>query len=290
VFSDDFSDVAIAINSITLSGDGIDEFVVDTFTVSGSEEAQISVLILDGGSGSVVDVVNDIEVPAGTYNRLVIDIAADDPNLSYVQDAVNDMQWPISSDSNPLSTDGISLAGGADENYTLRVELAQALQFRDTTQDYLLDDTAISIINNVSAAQITGQVDATLFDQATDCNDKEEPNAGNRVYLYAGLDLDETLLADFFTTASSTTPATGAIAPLAVSTVTESRAAGWEYSFDFIPQGSYTLAFTCKGSGDDPVEYDALSIPLPATILRELAASSTTNSCNLSENTDCTSP
>tara|TARA_R110001599_G_C12268908_1_gene661154 strand:+ start:628 stop:1356 length:729 start_codon:yes stop_codon:yes gene_type:complete len=66
-------------------------------------------------------------------------------------------------------------------------------------------------------------------------------------------------------TAASDSDPGDATAPFAVATLVANSLTGiWEYAFGFLPAGDYTLAFACDTSDDDAINYDALTIPLPA--------------------------
>jgi len=112
---------------------------------------------------------------------------------------------------------------------------------------------------------------------------------GNRVYLYEGINLDATQLADVFTQNSSTSAPDDAIAPFAVATLVRNSLTGsWEYAFGFIPPEDYTLAFACDTAGDDSVDYDGLTVPLPTDQTYEITLLEGEEAvCDLAEDGSC---
>ncbi len=136
---------------------------------------------------------------------------------------------------------------------------------------------------------MSGLVDSNLFDTVAPCNEKTDPLAGNRIYLYKGFDTATDSLADVFTTASTVAPPSKAIAPFAVGTLLENQLTGnWEYAFGYLPAGDYTLAFACDAEDDDAVEYNGLLIPLPEGQRYKITLTESKKSvCNLAEGASC---
>ena len=128
-----------------------------------------------------------------------------------------------------------------------------------------------------------------MFDAVAPCNEKSDPQTGNRIYLYKGVDLAASNLADVFTSASTETIPSNAIAPFAVASLVEDSFTGnWEYSVGYVPAGDYTLAFACNTADDDSVNFDDLVIPLPSNELREFSLSEGEKVvCDLEANGSC---
>ena len=186
-----------------------------------------------------------------------------DVNRSYVLE-LDDTIKPVNLAEGSLSLPGVTLNSG-DGRITVTFGLAQALQLRESRDDYLLTSTGIRVQDNALSASLTGRVDSALFDGEPTCAEKADPESGNRIYLYSGRSLDSNLLGDVFTSNSGNEVPEGTVAPFAVATLTEDSLTGnWQYAMGFLPAGDYTLAFSCNAEGDDAVDYDAIEVPLPA--------------------------
>lgn len=257
---EDLSEVVIEIDTITLKRSSGD-VVIDTFTIDSVEVDTFQVDLLAYRGVSRLVVLEDYELETGTYSGIELGIIDGDINSSYVLESSSGSAYQLDAVSD-FSLSGFTLDSGQQE-YVIEFGLAQALS-QPGSDSYQISTTGVRVQNVDTAAELSGQVDSSLFDTTSPCDEKTDPESGNRVYLYAAQDLDEQVLADVFTAASDSDPG-DATAPFAVATLLENALTGsWEYAFGFLPAGDYTLAFACDTSGDDAINYDALTIPLPA--------------------------
>ncbi len=287
---EDLKQVMIEVNSITLRRSGVEDVVISTFTIPELDLVDASsfqVNLLDYQGVKQLPVIEGLELAAGSYSEVSIAILTGSVNRSYVQ-LEDDTLRPISVTGGVLSLPGIELASGA-QTFTVEFGLAQALQYQDGNDTYLLTRTGVRIENNTSAARLSGTVQNSLFDTVSPCSQKPDPEKGNRVYLYSGLNLLRENLADVFTPQSTTSIPENAVAPFAVASMAEDSLTGnWSYSFGFIPAGSYTIAFSCNTAADNAVNYDGLAIPLPIGQKYDITLSEGENgSCNLAEGASC---
>jgi len=287
---EDLKKVIVKVDSITFRRSGAENVVIDTFTVpeQGLVDApSFQVDLLKYNGVKQLKVIEALELASGTYSEVSLAIIADGINSSYVQEA-NDSLKPITVSGGKLTLPGVLLSSG-NQAFTVEFSLAQALQFRSATDNYLLAATGIRIENNLTGATLSGQVDSALFDTVSPCNEKNPPTSGNRIYLYNGTDLAPERLADVFTIASVTKAPANALAPFAVASLIEDPDTGnWEYAFGYLPAGDYTLAFACDTADDDAVEYNGLRIPLPENQVYKIKLSQAKKSiCNLSAGASC---
>ncbi len=288
---EDLKAVVIEVTRITLQRSVADNVVVETFSIPelGLVDAEsFQVDLLDYRGLNRLQVISDLELDTGSYSAIAIAINGGDINASYVQQS-DDTLIPVSVADGQLSLPGVALSG-ATEDFTVEFELALALRERPDLDDYRLDETGLRVEDTDASASITGRVDNSLFDTETDCASKQDPERGNRLYLYSGIGLDETLLADVFrSTDSVTTVPDDAIAPFAVAVPVENALTGnWEYAFGHLPEGDYTLAFSCNSDNDDAVDYDGIAVPLPAAQLYEISLSpSEQATCDLEDSGSC---
>ena len=287
---EDLKQVVIEVNTITLRRSGLEDVVIDTFTIPelnlvNATTFQVDLLKYRGIKQLLV--IEDRELVTGTYSGVSIAILTGDVNKSYVQED-DDSLKEISVTGGVLSAPGMLLSSG-QQAFTVEFGLAQALQYQESTGTYLLTNTGVRTEDNQSAARLSGTVDDSLFNTVSPCNAKTDPEKGNRVYLYKGLNLRNENLADVFTTQSQTSIPANAIAPFAVASMAEDSLTGiWNYAFGYIPAGSYTIAFACNTEADDAVDYNGLTIPLPTGQKYEVTLSEgELTTCNLAEGASC---
>ena len=262
---EELKQVVIEVDTITLRRTTGEDVVVDTFTIDDLDLTAVDTFQVDllqyRGLNQVL-VIDELELESGSYSSISIGVLGGDVNRSYVQGS-DDILRPIAITGDALSLPGVVLAPG-NQLYTAVFSLAQALQYRAATDDYLLTTTGIRVMDNAVAASLSGRVDTALFDSVTPCDEKADPESGNRVYLYQGTGLSAAALADVHTDDSGPAVPDDALAPYAVAALARDVLTGrWQYAFGFLADGDYTLAFACDAAEDDPVDYDAIAIPLP---------------------------
>jgi len=277
----------IEVDSIAFIRSGADNVVIDTFTIpeqglTDADTFQIDLLAYRGANQLIV--LENLALDTGFYNEILIEILGDDINRSYAQEA-DDSLREVTVTNGVLSLPGISLSAGT-QVFTVEFALAQALLYQSSPGRYLLTASGIRIEHNVTAARLSGSVDRHLFNTVSPCSEKNDPEEGNRVYLYQGTGLEDRQLADVYTSASSVIPPDNAAAPFAVASLVENTFTGsWEYAFGFLPAGDYTLAFSCNTADDNAVAFDNLTIALPEEQLYEITLSESEKAvCNMTDN------
>jgi len=287
---EELKQVVIEVDSITFRRSGAEDIVVDTFTIEeleldNADSFQVDLLLYRGRNQLLV--IDGIELNPGTYSGVLVNVLVDDINRSYVQEA-DDTLKQVSVSQGVLSLPGMALGSGA-QAFTVEFGLAQSLRFQSLADNYLLANDGIRVVNNADAASLSGRVDSTLFDTVSPCDQKDEPELGNRIYLYQGTGLSNAQLADVFTTDSSTDIPAGVQAPFAVAALLQNALTGsWEYAFGYLPAGDYTMAFACDTADDNSVEFDDLVVPLPADQVYEVSlAESEQATCDLNDDADC---
>ena len=257
--------VVIEVDRITLQRNGIEDVVIERFTIDDLGLVDVDsfqVDLLDYQGLNQLPVFEDLELATGSYSGLLISILAGDINLSYVQES-DDSLKPIVVTGGQLSLPGPSLSSG-EQAFTVEFGLAQALQYQPGSDNYRLTTAGVRLVNDATAASLSGRVDSDLFDSVAPCDAKTDPETGNRIYLYDSGPVAVADLADVFTSSSSTTVPPSKRAPYAVASMArDTLTGGWQYSLGYIAAGDYTLAFSCDAADDNPVNYDGISIPLP---------------------------
>ena len=262
---EDLKQVVIEVDSITFRRTGVEDVVVDRFTIpalglTSVDTFQVNLLQYRGRNQLVV--ITDLELESATYSQVQIRVIGSDVNRSYVQQA-DDTLRELTVPGGVLTLPGPGLARG-EQAYTIEFSLAQSLREETPGERYLMTTEGIRLANNATAASLSGRVDSSLFDTVSPCSEKLEPTEGNRLYLYEGRPESARRLGDVYTSNSGTTVPSDVVAPFAVaSLVQNSLTANWEYVFGFLPAGDYTLAFACDTAADDSVNFDDLVIPQP---------------------------
>jgi len=263
---EELKQVVIEVDSITFRRTGAEDVVVDRFTipalgVTDADTFQVDLLQYQGLNQ--LRVIQDLELAAGSYSGLQLRILGSDVNRSFVQES-DDTVKPIRVSGSSLALPGPALGSGS-QRFTVVFSLAQALDYQAGTDDYLLSATGMRVMDNATAASISGRVSRDLFDTVAPCDAKTDPEAGNRVYLYRDTGQATAALADVFTAASTTAPPAAATAPYTVASMAADTLTGsWQYAAGFLAAGNYVMAFACDAADDSPVNYDGITIPLPA--------------------------
>lgn len=287
---EELKQVVIEVDSITFVRNGADDVVVDNFTIEQLDLVDVDsfqIDLLDYRGVNQLVVIDNLDLDRATYSEILISVLDGDINRSYAQEA-DDSLKQINVPAAGLSVPGVQVTGD-EQQFTVEFGLAQSLQFQTADDNYLLATTGIRLEDNETAATLSGRVDTSLFDSEAPCDEKEDPEVGNRIYIYQGIDLGDRQLSDVFTNDSSATIPAGALAPFAVATLTENTLSGiWEYSFGYLPAGDYTMAFACDTQEDDPVDFDDLVVPQPDNQVYELTLDEEERAvCDLDEAADC---
>ncbi len=258
---DEASSVTIGFTQIELVKSNGESITLDVEPSTESNDyEQIDLLDYQGQDSALL--VTQQPIPVGTYKNLILHIS-NEANVNFVVD--NEGTQELKQPSNKLKLGSFEVTADATQQFTIEFDLRQSLVMRGnngSTNGYILKPHGVTIMNNSEAASLAGVVDPTWFDD-TNCSE----SVGNFVYLYQGDAGDKTLvdLIDEIDSEFNTGDALPAsyIAPYASAGVNEQG----QYEFGYLPSGNYTLAFSCNVTSDDPIQYDALSIPSPANLV-----------------------
>jgi hypothetical protein len=196
---------------------------------------RLDLLPLQGGRSAVL--VNDVVLPAGRYEwiRLVVDNV---PNVrdSYVMmnGAECEMTVPSGAESGLKMNRGFTLPAGGSVALTVDFDLRKSLHappgqrsmMEQCTQGYLLRPT-LRLVQDSEVGAIAGTVDPLLFKDVTGCVPM--------VYVFS----------DGTNPAGSTTP-DDQDSNEPNPTVMAKPDANGAYKATFLPQGNYTVAYSCS--------------------------------------------
>lgn len=258
--------IVVEVDSITLRRADSEDVVIETFTIDQLnlvESPSFQIDLLSYRGIQQLEVLEDLEITAGSYSEVLLTIIDGDINNSFVEDA-NGVMAVLNGSSSQLSLPGFRVSSG-NELLTIEFNLGLALQFVSSDSGYLLGVGGARIVDNDVDSSIFGSVESSLFDTVSPCDSKTDPLLGNLVYLYTGNNLSANVLADVYTSDSSADIDSDAVAPYSVTALVANNLTGaYEYAFGFLPEGDYTLAFSCNALNDNSVEFDGITIPLPS--------------------------
>jgi hypothetical protein len=215
------------------------------FDFGADNERDIDLLQLQGEASAYLIV--DETVPAGRYPwaRLLVE-AEKDVHDSYIEKngAMYPLYIPSGARSGLKLVSGFVVPAGGSADFVIDWNLAQAIH-APTGQDqnhYLRP--ALRITDRAESGVIRGTVAPELIDE----NAPADCAGGNRVYLFAKPDAQETPVDDLD---METDDGRAEVLTTASVEYSADRNA-WEWVFGFVAPGSYTVAFTCSATADDP--------------------------------------
>ena len=217
-------------------------------------------LALQGAKSTVI--LPTTEVPAGRYNWIRLYVQSGDGNTYVIDDNGGEFPLYVPGQQNNQNRErhvqlvsGFAVPVDGEVNFTLDVDLRRAIT-KPTNKDYYLLRPAIRIVDNSKVGIIEGTISDSLIDDET-CTSVMEGDTvqGNAVYLYTGRDAQtgDVFVDDQGAAIDSDNP---------VTTATVNYNSGndaYEYQIGFVPEGDYTLAFTCQSLDDMPDTDDNLT-------------------------------
>lgn len=288
----ELENVVITVDQIIFRRDGAEDVVVDTFTSdelddgmggdTGIEDADtftIDLLEVQGNDNRLV--LDSVMLPVGEYQDLRLVVLDEDINHSYVKEQGDDTLKDLKVPSDGLKLGAFEVAAQNTQTFVVEFGLQQAMTYNPGPDRYILKPRGVRIVRLEEATSIEGVVDLAELTMNQAC----VGSTASMAYLYAGHDLDASLLGDVFVREDSDplepdmpeqddNVPENIIAPLVASAITEreGEAGTGDYIFSYLDAGEYTVAISCLAAEqlDDPVLYDGLSIPLPAGELVEV--------------------
>lgn len=202
------------------------------------------------------DFFNSIVIPSGTYNwvRLAVNTSGDlDSYIKLDDGSVHELTIPSGKQSGLKINGGFIVAAGSETAMTIDFDLRKSVvkvKASDTT--YHLKPV-LRLVYNDNAGTIIGSIDAALT-TGTDCSD-QDPKTGNAVYVFSGFDAEVDDIDDVLPE-----PITTALMKL------NKKTGLYDYEVGFLPQGNYTVAYTCMADLDNPEVDDAIVFQSTANV------------------------
>ena len=292
---DDAEQVVITIDQLILRpANGGADLVINTFTNSNEGLVNvdtISVDLLEYQGGAKFNILENLQLPAGTYQHVLLIGPFGDINKSYVVEA-NNVIKPLKVPSNELKLGQLVIASEATSpDFTIEFDLRQSMNYKPGPQEYTLKPRGVRIVDDAAAGTINGIVDEAQLDAGEGCDAWQNAEEGAVFYLYSGSPTASSLSDVADPDSANNGIAAGAALPFATAPIYFDAADNrYEFSIGAVPAGNYSLALACNtGLGDDPERADGIAIPNPANALARfsLAAGKTVNCRFDSDSSGC---
>ena len=232
------------VSAINLTVTGVELKPADGPAKAFSFDKPKEVNLLDLQHGDVLGLLNDAEVPAGDYNwlRLMLDTSALSIQVSNTG-GVQPLTVPSGAETGLKVVNGFTVPAGEKVSYALDFDARKSLV--QDARGYKLKPT-LRLVDLEQAHSLSGTVDFSHYQQARTCARTMPANYYGVIYLYEGngATIDD-LGSDHEPVAS---------APVVQDT---SARTGYSYQTAALPEGNYSIAYTC--SVDDPAVNEDLT-------------------------------
>lgn len=206
--------------------------------------------------------LTDEVVASGNYEwiRLHVNATQDDVMDSYMEmndGSMIELYVPSGGQTGLKLVNGFTIAAGGSADFTIDFDLRKSITNPGGMPSAILKP-ALRIVDNTVVGSIEGTIEETLVGQQ--CADATVDDGS--VYVYTGADVTPM---DIQGTSGD---------PLVTALVSFVDGA-YRYELGFLPEGDYTVAYTCAAASDDPATADTLQFVGAATVpvLAEMASS-----------------
>ncbi|MFP4615918.1 MAG: DUF4382 domain-containing protein [Thiohalorhabdus sp.] len=211
---------------------------VDLLTLTGSAREKL----LEG-----------VTVPSGPYNWMRLNVQAEqgvaDSYIRMEDGSEHSLYVPSGAQTGLKLVRGFTVPAGGEADFTVDFDLRKSVHEPGDDGDYYLRP-ALRLVDNAATGHLEGSVTTGYVGESCD-----SPDNGLAVYVYEGSgvtpdDVDGT----------EPDPVTSAMA------VQEEESGDYRYEVGYLAAGSYTVAFTCDASDDDPEADDDIDLRDPADV------------------------
>ncbi|MGX9462566.1 DUF4382 domain-containing protein [Shewanella sp. A14] len=201
-------------------------------------------------------VIDNIDLPVGQYHDVHITVTQGNGNQGcYVEDGQGRHSLLVENGYLPL--EDIEIIANQQREMTLEINVYRGL-LRDQEQ-YQLRHRAMWSVDNTQMGHLIGEVDSQWVADCETDNAALTPLGGqfyHLAYLYPDSVTAIDQMADM-----GTTPPAGLTAPISVSRLMQTADGDWYFAMGYLPEGQYTVGYSCLGHVDDPVADDVSSGP-----------------------------
>ncbi len=251
------SEVNIFVQQVLLRNDAGEDTVIPTLD---DDDQPIKINLLDFQGSAAYQLISDLEVEAGDYNWIRMDIVNGvDTNFEQTSHVVFE-----DASIRPLvvtrkGNDGIGeiqlndfeLNQGNNE-FVVEFDLKKSLVDPKNNQDIKLKPTGVRLENLIASGHIEGSVSGTLIGNCESDNAEMSGEGGvfgHAVYLY-DVDVTSETALDIQETDSDFTPQATA------NLVLNNETGDYDFEFGFVGEGDYNIGYTCLSHLDDPESAD----------------------------------
>lgn len=236
---DEASAVVVYFSAVELTGDnGVTRFEVENET-----GGDVAVNLLDYQGSDFTTLINNKTIVAGEYSQVRLEITEE----SYIE--LDDGTYPLEVPSGELKFDGFTAVEGEEAAYTVEFDLRKSLVDPEGQQKVFLKPRGVRLVANTEVGTISGEIsEQWILEQR--CLVKADTNIGNAVYIYNQTDVALENLGDDATVNGD---ASAEVAPYTTAEVRMNAETGaFEYEAAYLPEGQYTVGFSCLASFDFP--------------------------------------
>ena len=205
----------------------------------------IDLLVLNGGASELI--LDGVTVPAGDYNAIRLSVNAERGVMDSIfvasDGGAHSLYIPSGSQSGLKLNSAFTIGASVRSDFVIDFDLRKSVNNPQGFDDYRLKPS-LKLIENSRSGAIFGTVNQELiFDES--CGNGDNFDMGNSVYIFSG----DVIPVDI--SGADTDPYTTAM-------VTLDAEGDYSYRAAFLPEGTYTVAFTCQGLADDPAQVDVI--------------------------------
>lgn len=215
-----------------------------------SPPKSVDLLVLQ--NGELATLLDDTTVDAGSYEwiRLTLDSTA---GSSYVVDATGQhaLSLPDSAEGGLKVTRAFTLPADGRTDLIIDFVLHKSIITATGQSTDLVLNPVLRLVDKLEAGTIAGAFTSSTF--ASPCNGKAPV-----IYLYTGVNVTPD---DVYNPLGGGADTNTAVDPLLTALTETNSSSQYAYHIAFVPQGTYTVAFTCDA--DDPVVDENLAPAVP---------------------------
>ncbi len=231
--------VTVAFDSITLQG--------PERTVIEFDEPMI-IDLLDFQNGERIILLDEQELEPGEYQFIRLGVVEALSSIE-VNGEVFDLTIPSGEQSGLQLNRGFTLGVATTSDFTIDFDVRRSV-VRQGNGEFRLRPT-LRLVDSLAVENVSGVIDENfILDPA--CNNGDNNDIGNAVYLFEGSDImPQDLQNNEFDPIAS------------ANVIFNVETSEFQYTIGFVPNGEYTVAFTCDAQLDDPSVDDLAAVNFP---------------------------
>ncbi len=210
-----------------------------TYEFDDSSKPSIDLLGLQGTK--TADLLVNMDVKSDDYDEIRL-IVSDEPMANYVNTpgGPRELKIPSGSSSGLKVKGNFSITDTRPASLVIDLDLRQSVTMAGNSGNYIFKPV-LRLVDNTNIGHIRGTVDPALLASTPDCSD-DDVDTFNAVYVYAG----HAALTDDIDEDSNVNQ------PVTTSNISYDNASmSYVYEAAFLPEGDYTIAFTCNADDDE---------------------------------------